>query len=100
MLFGVQMLAYAQGNDSEMRGLLLYSTHCNTCHTSKIHWRKQKLVTDWASLVTQVYRWQSIAGLSWSESEIKDVAHYLNAVFYKYKNTAQFIKPDQILYKD
>ena len=100
MLLGVHTMAYAQGKQSETRGDLLYSTHCNACHTSQINWRKQKLVTDWSSLVAQVRRWQYVTGLSWSEEEIIDVAHYLNAVYYRFINTAQGKKPDQILFKD
>jgi mono/diheme cytochrome c family protein len=81
--------AFAQGKHSEARGELLYMTHCNTCHTAQIHWREQKLVRDWGSLLAQVRRWQSIGGLNWNDNEIADVAHYLNAQFYQYKSTAQ-----------
>lgn len=84
LLLGVHTVVYAQGKQSESRGELLYSTHCNTCHTSQVHWREQKLVTDWKSLVTQVRRWQTIGGLTWREEEVSDVAHYLNAVYYRF----------------
>ena len=67
---------------SESRGALLYSMHCNACHTSEVHWREQKLATDWNSLKDQVRRWQTRIGLIWSEEEITDVAHYLNAAYY------------------
>lgn len=100
VLLGVHTLAYAQEKHSETRGELLYSTHCNACHTSKIHWREHKLVTDWNSLVAQVRRWQYVTGLSWSEEEIIDVAHYLNAAYYGFKNTAQDKKPIRLLQKD
>jgi hypothetical protein len=90
---------FARGTQSESRGELLYSTHCNSCHTSQVHWREQNLATDWKSLVAQVRRWQNISGLSWNEEEITGVANYLNAVFYKYINTAQIIKPNQYLIK-
>jgi mono/diheme cytochrome c family protein len=84
LLLGVHTLAYAQGKQSESRGELLYSTHCNSCHTSQLHWREQNLATDWKSLVTQVRRWQNISGLSWREEDISDVAHYLDAVYYRF----------------
>ena len=73
---------HAQPKLIEARGELLYSTHCNACHTSEIHWRKQKLATDWNSLKVQVRRWQASIGLSWSEEEINDVTHYLNVLHY------------------
>jgi mono/diheme cytochrome c family protein len=65
------------------RGELLYATHCIACHTREIHWRQKKLVTDWASLQTQVRRWAANAGLGWSDEEIADVARYLNATQYR-----------------
>lgn len=66
------------------RGELLYSTHCIACHSDKIHWREQKLVTDWKSLQSEVNRWQGISGLRWSNEDIADVARYLNAFYYRY----------------
>ncbi len=89
ILSGMYTTAYADGKYNEARGQLLYSTYCNVCHTSQVHWRDQKKVTDWSSLVKQVRRWQNIAGLGWTENEINDVSFYLNSMFYAYKNTAQ-----------
>lgn len=100
LLLGVHTLTYAQGKQIETRGELLYSTHCNACHTAQVHWREQKLATDWNSLVTQVRRWQNISGLRWSEGEITDVAYYLNAVFYEFKNNEQSKKHDQFMRQD
>jgi mono/diheme cytochrome c family protein len=48
------------------RGELLYTTHCIACHTTQLHWRDRRLVTDFASLVAQVGRWQKNTGLGWS----------------------------------
>jgi len=67
----------------ESRGQLLYGNHCIACHTTQMHWRDQKLVTDWASLKVQVRRWQGAAQLNWSEVDIDDVARFLNDTFYK-----------------
>lgn len=80
-------LARDQLKPGEARGKLLYTTHCSACHTSEIHWREQRLVTDWRSLKAQVRRWQASIGLRWSEAEIGDVAHYLNAVYYDFSDT-------------
>ena len=69
---------------SPSRGELLYATHCIACHTTQIHWRQQKLATDWASLEAQVRRWAGNTGLGWSNEEIADVARYLNSVHYRF----------------
>ena len=65
-------------------GERLYATHCVTCHTTKMHWREKKLASDWTSLRTQVQRWQGLAGLEWSRSDIEDVTRYLNVLYYHY----------------
>jgi mono/diheme cytochrome c family protein len=70
----------------EARGALLYSTHCAACHTSKIHWREKRLVTDMESLKQQVRRWQASIDLGWTEDEIADVVRYLNAVYYNFQD--------------
>ena len=68
---------------AESRGQLLYGNHCIACHTTQMHWRDKKLVTDWATLKVQVRRWQDTAQLNWSEGDIDDVARFLNDTFYK-----------------
>jgi len=102
LFWGMHAFAHAQSKLGESRGELLYATHCSACHTSKIHWREQKLATDWNGLKVQVRRWQASIGLSWSEEEITDVAHYLNAIHYGFpvadqKGLSQEKKPIQIL---
>jgi mono/diheme cytochrome c family protein len=94
LLTGINTFSYGDGKDKEARGQLLYTTYCNACHTSQIHWRDQKLVNDWDGLLAQVRRWQYIGGLSWSEEEVTDVAYHLDMLFYHYK------KPVQLMYKD
>lgn len=66
------------------RGELLYTTHCIACHNSQMHWRDQRLATDWASLRAQVRRWQGVANLGWSDDDIRDVARHLNERIYRY----------------
>jgi len=104
LFWGMHTLAHAQPKHGESRGELLYATYCSACHTSKIHWREQKLATDWNSLKVQVRRWQGSIGLSWSEEEITDVANYLNAVHYGFpvsdqKDLLQSKTPNPILRK-
>ncbi|OFZ67335.1 MAG: hypothetical protein A2V79_07760 [Betaproteobacteria bacterium RBG_16_56_24] len=77
-------VANAQPNSDASRGELLYSTHCISCHTAKIHWRGKKLAKDWVSLNAQVRRWQEVAGLKWSDNDIAEVTRYLNTLHYRY----------------
>lgn len=103
MLFALQILANAEETIfNEARGQLLYSTHCTACHTTQMHWRENKLATDWASLVAQVRRWQYISGYGWSEDEINDVSNHLDSLFYGYQKKQQV--PSKIksgtIYKD
>jgi len=65
------------------RGGLLYGTACVACHTTQAHWRDKSLVHSWGDLVYQVNRWQGVAGLNWSATDINDVATYLNERFYR-----------------
>jgi hypothetical protein len=78
-------------NPDRSRGELLYSTHCVSCHTSQIHWRDNRLATDWPSLKAQVRRWQSNVGLNWSDSDVVEVARRLNALYYHYPQTSDQI---------
>jgi|GEM_PF-937902 len=75
------------------RGELLYTKHCITCHSTQIHWREKKLVTDWTSLQSEVQRWQGIAGLWWDKEEIEDVVQYLNDTYYRYPCRADRSSP-------
>lgn len=77
-------LVSAPAAQAQSRGELLYSTHCITCHATDVHWREKKMATSWASLTFQVRRWQEASGLGWSESDIQDVARYLNESIYRY----------------
>ena len=77
-------VALGQPAPTAPRGELLYNTHCIACHTREIHWREQRLATDWASLVRQVRRWAGNTGLTWSDEEVADVARYLNATIYRF----------------
>jgi len=77
-------VAIAQTAPSPSRGELLYTTHCIACHTKDIHWREQKLATDWPSLERQVRRWARNSGLAWSDGDVADVVRYLNATYYRF----------------
>ena len=66
------------------RGELLYSTHCIACHSTKMHWRDKKLATDWATLQSEVRRWQKLSGLGWDDDDVAQVAEYLNTLHYHF----------------
>ncbi|MEO6958919.1 MAG: cytochrome C [Burkholderiaceae bacterium] len=79
-------VAYADSQPltAASRGELLYSTHCIACHSTQVHWRDKKLVTDQDSLQAEVRRWQKISRLGWDDNDIEEVAQYLNARYYHY----------------
>ena len=81
-------LALATSARAESRGELLYATHCIACHTSQMHWRDQKVATDWTRLKAEVRRWQGTAALNWSEADIVEVARYLNESIYRFSQTS------------
>ncbi len=76
--------AAAQTAPEATRGQLLYATHCIECHNSQIHWRDQRIATDWESLKAQVRRWQARALLGWSDADIVEVTRHLNETVYRF----------------
>jgi mono/diheme cytochrome c family protein len=66
------------------RGQMLYETHCIACHSTQMHWRDQKTAKDWPGLRRLVRRWQNEQQLRWSDSDIDEVARYLNQRYYRY----------------
>jgi mono/diheme cytochrome c family protein len=81
-------IATAQGAATPSRGELLYDTHCKACHREQVHWRDQKLATDWTSLREQVRHWQASARLGWSEADIVEVTRHLNDAHYRFPRVA------------
>jgi hypothetical protein len=73
---------------AESRGELLYTTHCIACHSERMHWRDQRLATDWASLKALVRRWQGVAQLGWNDDDIVEVARHLNERIYRFPQTS------------
>ena len=72
-------------------GEALYSVHCNVCHSTQVHWRDNKLATDWGSLKDLVRRWQATAALAWSEADVVEVARYLNDTIYRHPQTSDLV---------
>ena len=65
-------------------GRALYETACDKCHSQNIHWRDRGRATSWPTLVNEVTRWQGNAGQRWEQTDINDVAAYLNDRFYHF----------------
>jgi hypothetical protein len=49
-----------------------------------MHWRDNKMATDWNSLEAQVRRWQAANMLQWNEDDIGEVTRYLNDSYYHF----------------
>jgi mono/diheme cytochrome c family protein len=79
----------AQPKGDTPRGELLYTTHCIACHNEQIHWRDRKIAKNWAGLKAQVDHWQGVAGLSWNDGDIVEVARYVNTRYYRYPERVQ-----------
>lgn len=78
------LLVMAGGAMAQSRGELLYTTHCIACHNTQVHWRDQRLASDWNSLKAQVQRWQGMALLDWPEDDIVEVTRHLNERIYRF----------------
>ena len=73
------------------RGQALYNTHCIACHTTQVHWRDARVVTDWDSLKREVRRWQAANALAWPEADVVQVARHLNDTIYRYPQTSDLV---------
>ena len=80
----LHVLAAPPEPPSPTRGELLYTTHCIACHTTQMHWRDQRLATDWLGLQAQVRRWQGVAKLGWTDDDILEVTRHLNDRIYRF----------------
>jgi len=83
----VACLLAASATMAQSRGELLYTAHCISCHTTQMHWRDSRAARDWTTLKFQVRRWQNAASLGWPDSDIQEVARYLNEAIYRFEQT-------------
>ncbi len=83
----------SQAQQAPSRGQLLYDAHCIECHTQQMHWRTLKRARDWDTLTLQVRRWQGEAKLAWSDSDVQDVARYLNETIYHFPRAVSLQTP-------
>ena len=82
---------YAQNIE---RGRMLYENHCQACHTSAIHGRKERIAIGIAELRTIVQRWQAIQKLHWTADEIEDVVQFLSTTRYFFTTSADRRRTD------
>ena len=73
----------ALGADLE-RGRAFYENHCQSCHSAKVHNRKQRWPSDLTQLRDVVNQWQGQQNLRWSQEDIEDVVYFLNVTQYSY----------------
>ncbi|MGM0592970.1 MAG: c-type cytochrome [Pseudomonadota bacterium] len=73
-------------------GRSLHQENCISCHASRfdnngaaIYTRADRRVNDRKALHAQVNRCKNNLGLSWFDDEVKAVADYLNATYYKFE---------------
>jgi mono/diheme cytochrome c family protein len=85
-------LALSQDGQPRDRGELLYAAHCQACHSTAVHWREGRSANNWGALLFQVRRWQDAIGLQWDESDVQDVARYLNDSIYRFPRTVEETK--------
>ena len=66
------------------RGRALYENHCLECHESRVHITEKRKAKTLVQIRTAIWRWMAEKELEWTEEEVTDVLHYLNARYYKY----------------
>jgi mono/diheme cytochrome c family protein len=83
ILLLVILSAPAWAGDAE-RGKKLHDSQCIRCHDTKMYQRERRVTQDWKNLRGTVNHWQSQLKLKWAETDIDDVAAYLNQQFYRF----------------
>ncbi len=85
-------VAWADEAPDPAHGKALHDKNCIACHSSMtggdgtmLYKRPDHRVKNRAQLESQVRRCESNLQLKWFDSEILDVAAYLNKQFYKFK---------------
>jgi len=73
-----------QAEPDVARGEALYENHCRSCHTCKVHARRELTVRDVSQLMRQVDRWQAEQKLGWNAEEQAAVVEYLNRAYYHF----------------
>ena len=67
------------------RGQALYEMRCQLCHERSVHLRESRKATDYAGIMAQVMRWDTVLGGGWTREEINAVTEWLNERYYGYE---------------
>lgn len=89
MVLSLSIMGLSAANASDNaasieNGKKLYAANCTACHDTKIHTRPNRIIHTYGDLVNRVKFCDAQAKAGFSESQINDVAEYLNANFYKF----------------
>jgi cytochrome c5 len=76
--------ARADDTASIENGKKLYAAHCTSCHDTKIHTRPNRIIHTYGDLVNRVKFCDAQSQAGFTDSQINDVAEYLNSTFYKF----------------
>jgi cytochrome c553 len=66
-------------------GEKLHTASCTSCHDDSIYTRPNRRVTTLDGLHKQVRRCELSLGLKWFDTDIDDVAAWLNQNYYRYE---------------
>jgi hypothetical protein len=67
------------------RGQELFENQCGMCHNNSVFLNKNHKVTTLSALRERIASWATHTGSEWGNSELDDVAYYLNKSFYHFK---------------
>jgi len=84
ILVAVFLTATASFAADVEHGKKLYSERCGGCHDTKVHTRPNRIVHTYEDLVNRIRFCDTAAKANFSESDIFNVADYLNDTFYKF----------------
>lgn len=66
-------------------GKKLHEEQCMKCHDDSVYKRANRFVSNKAALRKQVDRCHLNTGVQWFDTDVDDVADYLNETYYKFK---------------
>jgi mono/diheme cytochrome c family protein len=86
VVFGLGPISNVAAEDSPppSRGQLLYENHCQVCHTSQVHIRKNRKSKSIEDIRSWAIKWQNELELNWTMEEIDQVASYLAEKYYDF----------------
>jgi hypothetical protein len=85
LIFAVLLTTGGYALADAEHGQQLHDEHCMKCHDTGVYTRENRRVTNQDALLKQVKRCELNLGLRWFDSDINDVAQYLNQSFYKFE---------------